>query len=233
MASLSPWNRCSARHFRLSLSQLEAVPESPGSSKRMGDGISGSLKAPDFKARQLTQFQDDDGQDLTQLTFTHDGRWVIFVRGGNENQSGEIPNPTSDPRGTRQTIFAASFDDGRDTSACRRPRPSSFAGWRSDCLLKGRATRVVSIAEGSEPHPLFAVGEIMDRRRGRLTADYWLCQSAEAHRAISPSLIQRKRVFATFHLLLTAIRLPDGRPMERLWHLSDSRRECTSAPSGR
>ncbi|MBI1766579.1 MAG: prolyl oligopeptidase family serine peptidase [Acidobacteria bacterium] len=67
---------------------------------------------PDFKARQLTQFNDDDGQELLTPAFTHDGKWIVFVRGGEENQAGEIPNPTSDPGGTLQAIYAVNVDKG-------------------------------------------------------------------------------------------------------------------------
>ena len=46
------------------------------------------------------------------LAFTSDGRRLIFVRGGGPNQWGEIPNPTSDPGGATQAIYAALWDDG-------------------------------------------------------------------------------------------------------------------------
>src|ERR1700741_1038448 len=39
-------------------------------------------EGPQFRARQLTHYTEDDGQELSELTFTHDGRWLIFVRGG-------------------------------------------------------------------------------------------------------------------------------------------------------
>src|SRR2546428_11821157 len=31
-------------------------------------------EGPDFKARQLTQYNEDDGQELTDLSFTRDGK---------------------------------------------------------------------------------------------------------------------------------------------------------------
>src|SRR5215510_10287642 len=40
-------------------------------------------EGPDFKARQLTQYNEDTGQEITELSFTHDGKWMIYVRGGN------------------------------------------------------------------------------------------------------------------------------------------------------
>lgn len=70
-------------------------------------------EGPNFKARQLTAFNNDDGQELTNLSFTADGKWLVFVRGGDPNQSGEIPNPTNERGGAEQTIYAAAWDDGR------------------------------------------------------------------------------------------------------------------------
>jgi N-acyl-D-amino-acid deacylase len=70
-------------------------------------------EGPDFKARQLTKFNEDDGQELLTPAFTRDGKWVVFVRGGEENNAGEVPNPTSDPGGALQAIFAVNYDSGQ------------------------------------------------------------------------------------------------------------------------
>src|SRR5947207_375840 len=48
---------------------------------------------PQLKARQLTKFNDDDGQELTDLGFSADGNWIVFVHGGDKNSRGEVPNP--------------------------------------------------------------------------------------------------------------------------------------------
>ncbi len=69
-------------------------------------------EGPEFKGRQLTQYTEDDGQELTNLSFTRDGQFVVYVRGGDDNQMGEVPNPTSDPEGALQAIFAVSFAKG-------------------------------------------------------------------------------------------------------------------------
>ena len=68
---------------------------------------------PNFKARQLTRYDKDEGQELTNLSFTSDGKWLVFVRGGDPNQSGEIPNPTNNLSGAEQAIYAVAWDDGR------------------------------------------------------------------------------------------------------------------------
>ena len=38
--------------------------------------------SPDFAPRQLTTFVGDDGQDITSLTWSPDGKALLFVRGG-------------------------------------------------------------------------------------------------------------------------------------------------------
>jgi dipeptidyl aminopeptidase/acylaminoacyl peptidase len=46
-------------------------------------------------ARSLLQYGDDDGQTLTQLALSRDGSLIAYVRGGEPNGKGEIPNPRS------------------------------------------------------------------------------------------------------------------------------------------
>src|SRR4051794_2152950 len=42
-------------------------------------------EGPAFTPRQVTQFIEDDGQELTQLTFSPDGSTLVFVRGGDHD----------------------------------------------------------------------------------------------------------------------------------------------------
>jgi len=69
-------------------------------------------QAPDFRARQLTHFDQDDGQEITSLAFNFDGSVLVFVRGQGANRAGEYPNPTSDPLGAEQAVWAARIGDG-------------------------------------------------------------------------------------------------------------------------
>src|SRR6266851_9569434 len=52
-------------------------------------------EAPTFSARQLTRYDSDEGQELTDLELGPNGNAVAYVRGGAKNQAGEVPNPTS------------------------------------------------------------------------------------------------------------------------------------------
>jgi len=39
-------------------------------------------EGPDFKARRLTHYEVDDGQELTSISISADGKYVVYVRGG-------------------------------------------------------------------------------------------------------------------------------------------------------
>jgi dipeptidyl aminopeptidase/acylaminoacyl peptidase len=68
--------------------------------------------APDFKGRQLTRYDKDDGQEITELVFSPDGNLIAYVRGGAKNISGESPNPTSDPAGAKQEVWVVDVRAG-------------------------------------------------------------------------------------------------------------------------
>jgi dipeptidyl aminopeptidase/acylaminoacyl peptidase len=63
-------------------------------------------KGPEYKPKKLTAYFEDDGQEITELAFSSDASVIVFVRGGAANRAGEYPNPTSDPKGVEQDIWA-------------------------------------------------------------------------------------------------------------------------------
>ena len=72
--------------------------------------------APDFAPRQLTSYSGDDGQDITSLVWTADGKTVLYVRGGGPNRAGEIPNPAISPQAAEQAIHAVDVSGGPSPS---------------------------------------------------------------------------------------------------------------------
>ena len=69
-------------------------------------------EAPGFKGRQLTRYNADDGQEITEPVFSPDGNWIAYVRGGPPNSDKEIPNPTSDPKGVHQQVWMVNTRSG-------------------------------------------------------------------------------------------------------------------------
>ena len=55
--------------------------------------------------RLLTDYQLDDGQEISQLAFSPNGTKLLFVRGGAPNRVGQSPNPASLPEGSEMAIY--------------------------------------------------------------------------------------------------------------------------------
>jgi len=55
--------------------------------------------------RLLTDYSLDDGQELSQLTFSPNGTKLLYVRGSSANRFGQNPNPASLPEGAEQAIY--------------------------------------------------------------------------------------------------------------------------------
>jgi dipeptidyl aminopeptidase/acylaminoacyl peptidase len=68
---------------------------------------------PDFTARQLTSYQQDDGGELSGLKFSADGSTIVYVRGEGKDSAGNYANPTSSPEGAQQTVWAISWTGGQ------------------------------------------------------------------------------------------------------------------------
>jgi dipeptidyl aminopeptidase/acylaminoacyl peptidase len=69
-------------------------------------------EGPVFVGRQLTNYNQDDGAELSDLRFTADGSAIVYVRGEGKNSAGEYANPTSNPAGPEQTVWMIPFGGG-------------------------------------------------------------------------------------------------------------------------
>lgn len=72
-------------------------------------------EGPDFRPRQLTHYEDDDGQELTSIVISPDGRWVVYVRGGDHGSNWDDHEPvnvTSSPVPPKVQILSVPFAGG-------------------------------------------------------------------------------------------------------------------------
>src|SRR6266481_7641371 len=69
-------------------------------------------EAPDFKARRLTAYLEEDGQEVSSLQFSADAGTIVFTHGEGKNRAGQSPNPTSNPVGAEEAIFQISWRGG-------------------------------------------------------------------------------------------------------------------------
>ena len=68
--------------------------------------------APDFKGRRLTSVTEDDGQEIGELTWTADGKSIVYVRGGDLETNGDNPNPESLTKTPEMAVWVIPFDGG-------------------------------------------------------------------------------------------------------------------------
>jgi dipeptidyl aminopeptidase/acylaminoacyl peptidase len=84
-------------------------------------------EGPTFSSRRLTSYLTDDGQEISQLSFSEDGNSLVYTRGGEKNPAGQYPNPTSNPAGATQTVWVVAYSGGepRKVSEGHSPKISA------------------------------------------------------------------------------------------------------------
>jgi dipeptidyl aminopeptidase/acylaminoacyl peptidase len=65
---------------------------------------------PDYRGKQLTSYNDDDGEALGELVWTADAKAIIYTRGGDLDNFGESPNPGSVPEEPKQLLWIVTLD---------------------------------------------------------------------------------------------------------------------------
>ena len=90
---------------------------------------------PKFTPRQLTHYTEDDGQELTQLSFTPDGGRLVYVRGGDHDANwpadGHLdPDPTADPEQPKVTIWSIALPGGAPVKVAEGDAPALSAKGR-------------------------------------------------------------------------------------------------------
>ncbi len=123
-------------------------------------------RAPEFVGRQVTDFDRDDGQEISDLQFTVDGGSLLYVHGGGPNRQGEIPNPESSADATKRAVWMIALANGDPHQLAEGSSPliSPDSRWVA-FLHRGQVWRV-AIGEDEEPEQLFQI-------RGRAGSLRW------------------------------------------------------------
>ena len=66
---------------------------------------------PAYRARRVTRYLADDGQELSALGWLPGDSALVYVRGGDPNGQGEIPNPALAPQGDSQVVWVIGLAD--------------------------------------------------------------------------------------------------------------------------
>jgi len=118
-------------------------------------------EGPALSARQLTKYNSDDGQELSDLSFSADSDTIVFVRGEGKNSAGQVPNPTSNPAGTEQAVWTVAWSGGepRRVDAGHSPQISELG-----MIAYAKDGQIwIGPLDGTEkPHQLFVRGQNSD-----------------------------------------------------------------------
>ena len=67
---------------------------------------------PEFAARQVTHYQGDDGMPIAAVQLTPDGNTVVYARGSETNEQGEVADPTGNVTQPQQQVWAVEVAGG-------------------------------------------------------------------------------------------------------------------------
>ena len=109
-------------------------------------------EGPEFTARQLTDYPDDDGQAISSLSISHDGNWCVYIRGGDfgSNWRDDEPvNALSHPEPPVVRIWSIPFSGGDPVMLAEGVNPVISPGSKRVAFTRGGQIWTVPI-DGSE-----------------------------------------------------------------------------------
>ena len=62
-------------------------------------------ESPSYKSTRITHFKGDDGMEIINLSFSPDGKKLLFVRGNPANKNGLAANPAQHHESTERHIY--------------------------------------------------------------------------------------------------------------------------------
>ncbi|QHV96795.1 S9 family peptidase [Spirosoma endbachense] len=83
-------------------------------------------QGPDFTPRKLTNYTEDDGQEITSLSISDDGQWVVYVRGGDHGSNWDddvAVNTTSSPIPPKVQVWSVPFAGGEPKAIAEGDEP--------------------------------------------------------------------------------------------------------------
>ncbi|OGD20284.1 MAG: hypothetical protein A2W03_04330 [Candidatus Aminicenantes bacterium RBG_16_63_16] len=105
--------------------------------------------APDYTPVRLTGYAKDEVFQISDVAITRDGSLVVYVRGGNPNSQGWITNPTSDPAGVEQAVWAVRTSGGSPWRVCAGNNPAVSPDGRWVLIVKENLIYRVALRDPS------------------------------------------------------------------------------------
>ena len=115
-------------------------------------------EGPALAARRVTSYMEDDGQELTQLSFSRDGKTIVYVRGGDHgsNRPGEAPpNPAESPVQPKIQIWSVATTGGSPKLIAEGDDPAIAPDGDRIALVRDRRIWFAPIDGSKQPQQAF------------------------------------------------------------------------------
>jgi Tol biopolymer transport system component len=109
-------------------------------------------EGPDYVPRKLTAYSDDDGQELTSVSISADGQWVVFVRGGDHGANWDDDLPVDAGFGTepfKVQVGVIAFSGGAVRYISEGDEPVISPDSKKLAFIKGGQTWIASLDSGT------------------------------------------------------------------------------------
>lgn len=126
-------------------------------------------EGPLFVPRKLTNYNDDDGQEITSLQISADGRWIIYVRGGDHgsNWNDDVPvNVSFSAIPPKVQVWSVPYDGGEPKAIAEGDEPAISPKSDSVVFLKSGQAWIAPVDGSSTAKNLFT-------SRGAITSIEW------------------------------------------------------------
>ena len=115
-------------------------------------------EGPAFAVRRLTSYADDDGLELTNVSLSADGKYVVYTRGGDHgsnwpSEAGREPNPASRASEPHVEIYSIAFDGGAPKLLAKGDAPAISPRDNRVAFIVGGQINVVPIDGSAEAKP--------------------------------------------------------------------------------
>ncbi len=132
-------------------------------------------EGPEFKPRKITNYTNDDGQEITSLAISDDGKWVVFVRGGDHGSNwddGQPVNPSFTAEPFKVQIISVPFSGGEAKTLSEGDEPSISPSSDALVFIKGGQVFTVPVDGSSAAKSLFVT-------RGTVSSLEWSADGSQ------------------------------------------------------
>jgi dipeptidyl aminopeptidase/acylaminoacyl peptidase len=109
-------------------------------------------EGPDFSLKKITDYNKDEGQEITGVTISDDGKWIVYVRGADHGAFDEsIPrNPSSMPVTPKIELYSIPFSGGKSILLSEGDYPVISPDNKQVLFIKNNQVWTVPV-DGSKP----------------------------------------------------------------------------------